>query len=191
MEKRAFLAAGSRRVVKAMKAVRSLWRNRDGSALIEASILTPMLFSLVLGVYEFSWYFYQQQLVEVGVRDAARYLARVPISNTTTNPCSLSDVNGSGTSFASYVANAQNIAATGQTASGGTARVKGWTAADVSIPCPLSSSRTGTYADGATTMWIVSVSTDFADPSLGLFGFLGLKKPKISASHQERFIGPG
>jgi Flp pilus assembly protein TadG len=172
-----------------MKVVRSLWRNRDGSALLEASILMPMLFSLVLGVYEFSWYFYQQQLVEAGVRDAARYMARVPVSNTTTNPCSLSDANG--TSFATYVANAQNIAATGQTASGGTARVKGWTAANVSIPCPLSSSPTGTYADGATTMWIVSVSTNFDDPSLGLFGFLGLKKPKISASHQERFIGPG
>jgi Flp pilus assembly protein TadG len=189
MAKSAFLAAGSRRVVIAMKTVRSLWRNRDGSALIEASILTPMLFSLVLGVYEFSWYFYQQQLVEAGVRDAARYLARVPMPSPTTNPCSQSDANG--TSFATYVANAQNIAATGQIASGGTSRVKGWTAANVSIPCPLSSSPTGTYADGATTMWIISASTSFADPSLGFFSFLGLTAPTIRASHQERFIGPG
>lgn len=172
-----------------MKLVRSLWPNRDGSALLEASILTPMLFSMVLGVYEFSWYFYQQQLVEAGIRDSVRYLARIPIPNTTTNPCSLSDANG--TSFATYVARAQNIAATGQTASGGTARVKGWTAANVSISCPLSSSPIGTYADGTTTMWIISASTNFADPSLGFLSFLGLKVPNIRASHQERFMGPG
>jgi Flp pilus assembly protein TadG len=172
-----------------MKLLRSLWRNQDGAALLEASILTPALFSLVLGVYEFSWYFYQQQLVEAGVRDAVRYLARIPISSTTTNPCSLSDANG--TAFTTYIANAQNIATTGQIASGGTARVKGWMAANVSIPCPLSNSPTGTYADGTTTMWIVSASTSFADPSLGFLSFLGLTVPHLQASHQERFIGPG
>ena len=39
--------------------------------------MVPVLFTLMFGVLEFSYYFYQQHLVSTGVRDAARYLARV------------------------------------------------------------------------------------------------------------------
>ncbi len=44
-------------------------------------MLVPLLFVFVFGVYEFSWFFYQQHVAAIGVRDAARYLARV------SNPC--------------------------------------------------------------------------------------------------------
>jgi hypothetical protein len=40
-------------------------------------------------------------------------------------------------------------------------------------------------------MTIIYVTTSFTDPTLGLFGFLGLAAPSISVTHQERFIGPG
>ena len=47
-----------------------------GSALIEAAILTPLLIVLFVGVFEFSWFFYQQHLVVIGLHDAVSYLAR-------------------------------------------------------------------------------------------------------------------
>ena len=37
----------------------------------------------------------------------------------------------------------------------------------------------------------VTVSTTFTVPSLGFFGFLGLKLRVLTVSHQERVIGPG
>jgi Flp pilus assembly protein TadG len=51
--------------------LRSIWRDIQGSALVEATALTPVLFALVFGVLEFSWYFYDQHRVSTGVRDAA------------------------------------------------------------------------------------------------------------------------
>ena len=54
-----------------------LLRDTDGSALVESAVLLPMLFVLLFGVYEFSWFFYQQHVASIGIRDAARYLARV------------------------------------------------------------------------------------------------------------------
>ena len=55
-----------------MRALKVVWGCSEGSVLVEAAVLTPMLFSLVFGVVEFSFYLYQQQLIETGVRDAAR-----------------------------------------------------------------------------------------------------------------------
>jgi len=55
-----------------------LARNEEGSALIEGAIVVPVLCVLLFGVYEFSWFFYQQHLISTGLRDAARYLAHLP-----------------------------------------------------------------------------------------------------------------
>src|SRR5258708_25089012 len=96
-----------------MKAVKSLWRDREGSVLLETTVLTPMLFTLLFGVFEFSFVFLQQQLIEAGVRDAARYLARVPLSSGST-PCTQTDP-ATGTTYLAY---AQNIALYGTTTAG-------------------------------------------------------------------------
>jgi Flp pilus assembly protein TadG len=166
--------------------VRGAWRDKDGSALLEASLLTPLLVSLYFGVFDFSWYFYNQQLVEAGVRDAARYMARIELTGGNTNPCAQKDPGG-----VLYQTDAANIAVTAQT-SGGTARVTGWTASDVTISCVASPSLgTGFYADGSASMMIIYVTTSFVDPSLGFFAAIGLSTPSLSFTHQERFIGPG
>ena len=167
-----------------MKVMSSLWGNREGSALLEASVLTPMLFSLAFGVMEFSFYFYQQQLIESGVRDAARYLARVPVTTNGATPCTQTDP-ATGTSYLSY---AQNIAIYGTT-SASTQRVHGWTG-PVTITCPTTNNSGGTYSDG-TTIYTISATTSFADPALGFFGVLHLSAPSISVTHKERYIGPG
>src|SRR5215510_9226744 len=59
-----------------IRIVQSLWRNGEGSALIEGAIVVPLLLILVLGVFEFSWLIDQQHLISTGVHDAARYIAQ-------------------------------------------------------------------------------------------------------------------
>jgi Flp pilus assembly protein TadG len=170
-----------------MKTVKSLWRNHEGSALIEAALLTPMLFIMVFGIFEFSFYFYQQQLIEAGIRDAVRYLARIPLnSGGGATPCTQTDAGG--TSYTTY---AQNIAIYG-TASAGTQRVKGW-AGPVTITCPTTDDSAGTYANTPSTapIYTITATTSFTDPTLGYFDLLNLKAPSISVTHKERFIGPG
>jgi len=164
----------------------SLWRDEDGSALVEATIVMPLLISFFLGVFEFSWFFYNQQLVVSGLRDAARYMTRIELTEGNRDPCVQKDQNG-----VLYTADAANIATTAE-ATGGSTRVSGWNAADVKISCFSSAALdAGNYADGSTSMTIIDVATRFADPSLGLFASLGLKLPMLSFSHEERFIGPG
>jgi Flp pilus assembly protein TadG len=154
---------------------RTVWRNRDGSALIEGAILLPVLLTLGLGVFEFSWLFYQQHLISTGISDAARYIARSPTPNDLT-----------------IQRNAKNLATTGSF-NGDTARVSGWQASDLRISYTSVDNAPGitglTPYRGGSVIERVTVSTTFTVPSLGFFGFLGLKPPTFTLSHQERVIG--
>ena len=64
-----------------VRVLRSLWRNDEGSALIEGAIIVPVLLVLVLGVFEFSWLIYQQHLISTGIHDA-RAILRDPRTPT-------------------------------------------------------------------------------------------------------------
>lgn len=155
---------------RALRYLESLWESNHGTALVESAIALPVFLLLVGGVYEFSFFVYQEQLATSGVRDAARYLA------LTADPTSTTDQIG-----------AKNLAVTGSIG-GGPARVSGWTTADVSVAVGSVANSAGTYGGGSTVR-IVTVSTSFVAPSLGFLGLLGLHKPTISVSHQERYIG--
>jgi len=159
------------------------WGDRRGSALVEGALIIPVLFALLFGVYDFSWFFYQQHLISTGLRDAARYLARS------------SDACGEVLTVRNIQeANARNIATTGSIG-GGPARVNGWSAGMVAIQCtpinnPIGTDGLKTYR-GGNTIYVVTVATRFAEPALGFFRLFGLQSPVISASHSERVIGPG
>jgi Flp pilus assembly protein TadG len=166
-----------------LRMLQSLWHDNKGTALIEGAVVMPMLLVVLGGVFEFSWVFYQQKLIETGVRDAARYLTRVPANGS---PCAATD--SSGTQYTTY---AQKIAVYGSTSTTGfNPRVKGWTTADVTITCPTFDNSAGNYIGGAT-LYRVLVTTSFPDTSLGFFDLLGLSPPNILARHEERYIGPG
>src|SRR5215467_12992375 len=157
--------------------LQSLWRNSEGSALIEGAIIVPFLLVLVLGVFEFSWLIDQQHLISTGIHDAARYIAR------SANPNDLTIQRA-----------AKNLATTGAI-DGNTARVRGWTTRDVhisyaSVNNSVESNGMPVFRGGAVIQ-NVTVATTFTVPSLGFFGFLGLKPPALTVSHQERVIGPG
>jgi Flp pilus assembly protein TadG len=160
-----------------VRAQQSLWRDSEGSALMEGAILLPLLFSLVLGVLEFSWLFDQQHLISTGIHDAARYLAR------STNP---NDV--------TIQKDAKTLATTGAI-DGNVPRVRGWTMRDINITFASTDNTLGangvTRFRGGPVIQSVTVSTTFTVPSLGFFGSLGLKPPAFTVSHQERVIGPG
>jgi Flp pilus assembly protein TadG len=171
--------------------LRSLWRNEEGTALVEGAVLLPVLMSLFFGVYEFSFFFYQQQLISTGVRDAARYVARSDLS-----AC----YNGSGvlntscSQLTTAESNATSIATTGVT-SGGSSRVVGWSSVTYSFAQDANSGSStpcgATACNGNASVYVLTVTASFPDPSLGLFGFLGLTAPTIVVSHSERVIGPG
>jgi Flp pilus assembly protein TadG len=162
--------------------LRSSWRNDEGSALVEGAVLLPVLLVLMFGVYEFSWLFYQQQVISDGLRDAARHLARSS-SSCTASPMRAADE-----------AAAQMLATTGSVTNG-PARIKGWRPGMVAIACTPIDNAIGadglrTYR-GSAVVYAVTVSSRFTDPSLGFFRFLGLQSPVISVSHSERVTGPG
>jgi Flp pilus assembly protein TadG len=159
------------------KTLQSLWHNGEGSALIEGAIVVPLLLILVLGVFEFSWLIDQQHLISTGIHDAARHLAQ------SADPNDLA-----------IQRRAKNLATTGAIDED-TARVRGWTARDVNIRYsplanPVDVNGSTTFRGGAVIQR-VTVSTTFTVPSLGFFGFLGLKLRVLTVSHQERVIGPG
>jgi TadE-like protein len=158
-------------------------RDRDGSALVEGAILLPVLFVLLFGVYEFSWFFYQQHVVSTGLRDAARYVARLSGACDAASPL-----------WPTEVAAARMLATTGSIA-GGAPRVKGWTADMVTLSCAPIDNQVGpdglSALRGGDVVYVVSAATRFTDPALGFFGLLGLRAPAISVSHSERVVGPG
>jgi TadE-like protein len=154
-----------------------------GSALVEGAVLLPLLCILVFGVYEFSWFFYQQHVASTGIRDAARYLSRV------IDPC-----RNSSTAWVTAEGYAKNLATTGSI-TGGPPRIRGWGPSMVTLRCttienPVEVDGLQAYR-GPRSIHVVTVSTRFTDPSLGFFRILGLQPPLISVSHSERAIGPG
>jgi Flp pilus assembly protein TadG len=152
-----------------------LWRDQQGSALIEGAVMVPLLIAFFSGVFEFSWFFYQQHLVAIGLHDAASHLAR------SSDPCSP-------TSHAWKVA--KNLATHGSI-SGGATRVRGWTTESVTIQCTKSDNPIGTNGLSryrGLSIYVVTASTKFTYPSLGFLTLLKLRSPVISASSSQRAI---
>jgi Flp pilus assembly protein TadG len=161
---------------------RSLSHDTRASALVEGAIVMPLLVVLLFGIYEFSWFFYQQHVISYGLRNAARYLARAR------DPCILNSP-----SWNEATRIAKNLAATGSP-SGGQDRVKGWSGTQIVVSCSSIENQTFSQSNnfyrGGAIVYVVTVATRFVDPSLGFFNLLGLQLPVISLAHSERVIGP-
>jgi Flp pilus assembly protein TadG len=147
------------------------WRSNRGTALIESAIVLPVFLMLIGGVYEFGYFFYQQQLMTTGVRDAARYLALSANPNNATKQ-----------------QEAIKLAVFGEIDGGTIARVPGWSTRDVAISMTVLDNSSGFYCAGCTVA-VITVSTSLTDSSLGFLGLLGLNAPIISVLHQERWVG--
>jgi hypothetical protein len=157
-------------------------RDSTGSALVETTIMMPFLLILCAGVFSFGDLFYKRLLIETGVRDASRYLARCSITTECTPT------------------KAQNIAVYGNPAGSGNERVDGWTTAQVTISGPtdvlaegsglkLRGAEPCTWDSSRVCVEIIEVSTSFPYTGTGLLGFIGFASIDINAAHQERVVG--
>lgn len=155
---------------------RSINRDETGVALIELAVVLPILAVLSLGIMEFSNLYYKYQLVQNGVRDAARYAASLPYAPTD----------------AAQNGRIKNFAVTGQP-SGGSRRISWWTAANVSVTWstvanPALSGGLQSYRYSGDVP-VVTVSASVPYSSLGFLGFLQVGSLTIKSSHKERVFG--
>ena len=153
--------------------IRKVVRDVEGSALVEGAIVVPVLFSLIFGVMEFSYYFYQQHLVATGVRDAARYLAQVEDPNA---PAAQTD--------------AQNLASTGSRDVSTFRRVTGFDPSEATITFTFVNNTAGIYR-ALPQLRIVHVTGSFTWAPLAFWGFLGFGSVNVTVTHSERWIGVG
>ncbi|MET3593156.1 Flp pilus assembly protein TadG [Mesorhizobium shonense] len=154
--------------------------DQNGTALVEMAIVTPFVLLLSAGVFEFSNVLNKRLLLEAGVEDAARYMAR----------CS--------SDWATCKGRAQNLAANG-VVSGGSARVTGWLPTQVEITKTSTAAVDTTttpnielYLSSKSTVDVVTVSMSYPyypDHDLGLWTYLGFGNLNITVSHQERVFG--
>lgn len=153
--------------------IRRLGRDRSGAALVEFTLLAPLLISLMCGLAEFGLMLRQHHVMEKGVRDAGRFLSR-----------SFGDACSGDANWASAVAAAKTLAVTGAQ-SGGPPLLSGWTdtaTVSVSVNCIDNSASTW---HGGPSLPIVTVTASAAYQDLGMLGVLGLTAPTLTVSHQQ------
>jgi len=150
-------------------------RDDKGAALVEVAITAPLVLLLSAGVFEFSNVLNTRLLLEAGVEDAARYMARC--SDGTWNNC---------------VTLGKNLAVNGAV-TGGSARVTGWTTAAVTVTKTSTAAVDGSgnqlYLSNTGTVDVVQVSTSLPYSGIGFWDFLGFGTINVTASHQERVFG--
>ncbi|ESY86903.1 pilus assembly protein [Mesorhizobium australicum] len=158
------------------KIIRRFQGDESGAALVEAAITIPLVLLLSAGVFEFSNILNTRLLLEAGVEDAGRYMAR----------CS--------SDWETCKGRAKNLAANGAVTNG-SARVTGWLPAAVDITMARSLDAvdvaTGTqlYLSSKSTVDVVDVSTTYSYSDVGFWSSLGFGALTLSVSHQERVIG--
>jgi hypothetical protein len=146
-----------------------------GVAAIEAGLSFPFIVALTAGLIELGAVFYNFELMQTGIRDAARYLARV------TDPATAEGA-------------ARNLAVRGTVDSSGTLRVKWWQASHVQIayketPNPIDQTTGRRQFRGPDPLVVVRVSTAVDYDGLGLVKAIGVGPFRISAAHEERHVG--
>jgi Flp pilus assembly protein TadG len=144
-------------------------RDQDGAALIEFTIMAPLLLSLVFGIAEFGRFLYQYQMVLEGLRDAGRYLARLDANDATNQ------------------SNAANLATTGTIDGTGEPRVDNWEAGDIDFSVTDVDNTAGTYR-GPAEIEVIEVTTTFDYADVGFLSALGFAPISIAAEHQQRVI---
>jgi Flp pilus assembly protein TadG len=155
--------------------------DRRGTAAAEMVMILPLLVVMLFAMFEGGHFLYSQHVVTKAVRDGARFAARADFSKFSN--C------GAGTVDAALASQVKELTRTGQL-SGGTARLNGWTASDVTVTCAFNSAFTeGVYRTQENGAATVTVSASVAYTSL--FGVLGGHSGnlKLNSSAQAAVMG--
>ena len=139
------------------------------------AIITPMMLTLAAGVFEFSNIIHTKLLLEAGVRDGARYIARC---NRVSNEAACETAG-------------KAIAVNGGS---GTARVSGWATTDVSVAydsvaITVDGDGLSNYRSNLATVRTVRVTSNYAYAGTGLGSYIGLGAVTLSVSHEQRVLG--
>lgn len=155
-----------------------LHRDRRGSAAAEMALVLPLLLILMFGTFELGYYFLSEHVVQKAVRDAARYAARLPISEYPS--CAMTP---------GATQQVQLVARTGQP-DGTEERLRGWTEnamTEVSVDCVASGTYGGVFEDFPDGVPVVTVTAAVPYPTL--FGTFGLSNASsASCSGQDTTI---
>ena len=144
-------------------------RCRKGSAAIETAFTLPIVLTLGFAAADAGWLLSQTHRMKSGLAAGAHLLAR-------------------SRDFAAAEDGAKRLAVTGQIAPGGTARVKGWTPADVDVSYRLVANAGGAYSGGAQVR-VVRLESDLAYDGFGLLRMAGVNAVTMRAEHEERWTG--
>ena len=163
-----------RPITGALAAIRRL-RDDRGVAAIEAAAALPFIVALGAGVFEFGSLFYNMELMQTGVRDAARYLARAasPIAAETV---------------------AKNLAVTGSVTGTASPRVAWWQASHIQVtyrttPNPVDPNTGSRLYRGGNPLTVIHVATTVDYGGQGLLAMMKLGPIRVSAAHEERYVG--
>lgn len=172
---------------------KSFQKDERGAALLEMSVVFPVLLTISLGVIEFGNAIYSQHAIFNGVRDAARYVAGLPQVDSTGN----SLVSANNTKAINIAVWGTTTNATSDTcASGSTAamklsrRVSWWcNASNVAVSYTNFNNAGVKLYRGGAIIQTVTVTATVPYQQLGFLSYLGLIAPTLNVSHTERVYG--
>jgi Flp pilus assembly pilin Flp len=169
----------------------ALVADRSGAAAVEMALVLPLLLVLMFGSFDVGNYFLSEHAVQKAVRDAARYAARLPMTNYPS--CT---VPSGGTAEVQTQRVARTGDPDGDYDNDGSAdqRLIGWTSdsmATVTIACPGTGTynNAGIYTDFPNGAPVITVGATV--PYKTFFGSLGLGASTINlyAQSQAAVIG--
>lgn len=150
-------------------------RARGGAALVEFSLLAPLLILLMCGLAEFANALRQYHIMEKGVRDAGRYLTRVPMTGCAIN--------------AGAISTAQTLVLTGRTG-GGAFLLDDWTdLGTVTVTVADCVANNPRVYRGRDQMPVIEVTASAPYQDLGLLDVIGLGPLNLEVSYQQLWIG--
>ena len=161
--------------------LRLFLHDQIGAAAAEMALILPLVMVMLYATFEGAYYIICEHQVVTGVRNAARYAARLDFS---LYACPAATFGGS-------TATIQNLARTGQL-TGGTSRVQGWVNGDITITVTCTAQTgiyTGINSGVGNNAPKVRVSSRFNYPSL--MGQLGFTQAtlQIGASAESPVMG--
>ena len=157
--------------------IRLFLNDQHGAAAAEMALIMPLVIVMLFATFEGAYFVITEHQVVTGVRNAARYAARLDFSQYA---CPAATFSGS-------TATVQNLARTGQL-TGGTSRVQGWVNGDITVTVTCTA-QTGIYTAVGNYAPNVRVSSRFNYPSLmGQLGFTQAALP-IGASAESPVMG--
>lgn len=161
-----------------MRLARRFLCDQRGTAAVEMALILPVAVGILLVTFDAAYYMLCEQRAVQSVRNAARYAARLDLSNYA---CP-------GGTFTGPEATLQNMVVTGSP-DGTAPLIKGWRNNDVSLSVACTSDQGGIYEANGGEAPTVRISTSFAFPSL--MQEFGLPAPdfQIAATAESPVVG--